>query len=166
MSLTPKFGITELEAAQSQPEIVVNEGTRLLETMSQLIVIDKDLSAPPSAPDDGDTYLVPSGATGEWANYPFHIAVAIGGDWFYVAPRIGYIAYVEDEGVYYQYSAGSPSGWSALDLGIPETPVTATITVQDIGSPDVTFNGIQTIQFTGNVVVEQVNATTIKITVL
>lgn len=167
MSQTPKFAITEMDAAQSQPEIVVNEALRILETMSQLLVIDKDVNAPPASPDDGDTYLIPSGSSGEWASYPFHIAVAVGGSWVYIEPRIGYLAYVEDEDLYYQYGLGSPSGWVAMDFGGSGGGGSGIsgITVRDVGSPSVTFNLITTLELLGNVSVTQPSSGTVRIDV-
>ncbi len=87
MSETPLLGITELEASQSQPEIPVNEAIRVLESgAGQLIVIDKDLSVPPVSPAEGDVYIIPSGASGVWASFPFHIAICIGGLLWFLTP--------------------------------------------------------------------------------
>ena len=145
---TPKYGIIELEAAQSQPEIVVNEGIRVLEAMSQLRVLDKDLAAPPASPSDGDTYLIPSGASGAWSSFPFYITVAIGGSWVYMPPRIGYLAYVTDEDLYYQYSAGSPSGWTQVDFAGTGGGL-AGVDIFGIGSPGISVPQATGIRFDG-----------------
>jgi len=168
MSETPKYSITELEAAQSQPEIVVNEAIRILETMSQLRVLDKDVNAPPGSPDDGDTYIIPSGSSGEWASFPFYIAVASGGAWVYIPPQTGYLAYLVDEDLYYQFTTGSPSGWVQIDLGGTGGGGggSASITVEDVGCPTVSFNGITKLQFVGNISVQQIDAVTVRIEVL
>lgn len=149
---TPKFGILELESAQSQPEVVVNEGTRVLEAMSQLRVLDKDTSTPPSSPEDGDAYIVPSGATGAWLSYPFHIAISISGDWFFVVPQTGYLAYVVDEDLYYQFTTGSPSGWEVLNLSGGSSEPSESIQGIDvigISSPGVTVSQATALRFTG-----------------
>ena len=168
MSETPKYGITEMEAAQSQPEIVVNEAIRVLEAMSQLRVLDKDVNVPPSSPDEGDTYIIPSGSTGDWSGFPFYIAVAVGGEWVYIPPKTGYIAYLVDEDLYYQFTSGSPSGWVEMDLGGTGGGGggSATITVEDVSCPTQTFNGITKLQFVGNISVTQIDSVTVRIEVL
>lgn len=113
MSDTPLLGITEMEASQAQPEIVFNEAIRKLEAMSPLQAIDKDLTAPPVSPADGDRYLVPSNATGDWSGRTFNVALNINGVWHYLVPSPGWRCYVQDEGIDYVYTPGSPSGWVA-----------------------------------------------------
>lgn len=111
MATTPLLGITELEASQAQPEIVINEALRKLEAMSPLQVLDKDTTTPPVSPADGDRYIVPSGATGDWLPHQFDIALNINGTWHFLTPRPGWRAYVEDEGIDYLFTPGSPTGW-------------------------------------------------------
>lgn len=114
MSTTPLLGITELEANQAQPEVVINEALRKLEAMSPLQAHDKDLTTPPGSPADGDRYIVPGSATGDWADHANQIALAINGIWHFLQPIPGWICYVEDEDLYYQFTPGSPTGWVAM----------------------------------------------------
>jgi hypothetical protein len=115
MSTTPLLGITELEANQAQPEVIINEALRKLEAMSPLQAHDKDLTAPPGSPADGDRYIVPTGATGDWAGpNQFAIALLINGTWHFLTPIAGWVCYVEDEDLYYQFTPGSPTGWVAM----------------------------------------------------
>jgi hypothetical protein len=114
MSTTPLLGITEMEANQAQPEVIFNEALRKLEAMSPLQAHDKDLSAPPGSPTDGDRYIIGGAPTGAWANRDGQIALAINGTWHFLAPIAGWICYVEDEALYYQYTPGSPTGWVVM----------------------------------------------------
>lgn len=114
MSTTPLLGITEMEANQAQPEVVFNEALRKLEAMSPLQAHDKDQTAPPGTPADGDRYLVPPGATGVWLDHVFAVALYINGTWHFLAPIAGWVCYVEDEALYYQFTPGSPTGWVAM----------------------------------------------------
>lgn len=75
-----------------------------------LSVSDRDLSAPPTSPVNGDRYLIPAGATGEWAGRTDQVAVRIDNIWNYHMPNIGWLCYVEDEALLSVYKA---SGWSA-----------------------------------------------------
>lgn len=76
----------------------------------QLSVLDRDLTAPPGTPAAGDTYLVGAAATGDWATHDDDVAVWDGVAWVYYTPRIGWVAYIEDEG---KISAFKATGWSA-----------------------------------------------------
>lgn len=77
-----------------------------------LSVKDRDLAAPPGSPADGDTYIIAASATGAWVGKGGQIAVwdATGAAWVFGVPRIGWIAYIEDEAKLAAYTAG---GWSA-----------------------------------------------------
>lgn len=79
---------------------------RKLSALAQLSVIDKDLTAPPGSPSDGDIYIVGQSATGGWATQDGKIALRDDGAWVFLDALTGLIAYVEDEGVYYRYDAG------------------------------------------------------------
>lgn len=75
-----------------------------------LSVKDRDLTAPPGSPASGDTYIVAASATGAWASHDGHVAVWDGATWVFYTPRVGWVAYVEDEEKLTAYKA---PGWSA-----------------------------------------------------
>ncbi|MFN4003776.1 MAG: DUF2793 domain-containing protein [Hylemonella sp.] len=75
-----------------------------------LSVKDRDLTAPPASPANGDRYIIPAGATGAWSGKTGQIAVHIAGSWEYHAPQVGWVAYIEDEAKLAVFKA---SGWSA-----------------------------------------------------
>lgn len=77
---------------------------------THLSVLDRNLSTPPGSPASGDTYIVGSSATGDWATHEGHVAIWDGSAWVFGIPRIGWIAYIEDEEVLSAFKAG---GWSA-----------------------------------------------------
>ncbi len=74
-----------------------------------LSVKDRDLTEPPSSPAAGDTYIVGPSATGFWATHDGRVAVWTGTAWAVYQPRVGWVAYIEDEEVLSAYKAG---GWS------------------------------------------------------
>jgi hypothetical protein len=55
-----------LLAAEAQKHVPHNVALRLLDGLVQLALLDRDLTAPPGSPADGDRYIVASGATGDW----------------------------------------------------------------------------------------------------
>jgi hypothetical protein len=76
-----------------------------------LSVKDRDLNTPPVSPSDGDGYIVGPSPTGAWATHAGKVTVFAGTDgWVFGTPRIGWVAYIEDEQKLTAYKAG---GWSA-----------------------------------------------------
>ncbi|MCC5993786.1 MAG: DUF2793 domain-containing protein [Rhodobacteraceae bacterium] len=95
-------------AAQAQKHVTHNEALRLLDGLVQLAVLARDLTAPPSSPADGDRYIVASGATGDWTGWDLNIALWTDAAWLRLPPRIGWRAWVEDEGLLLVYDG---AGW-------------------------------------------------------
>ena len=90
-------------AAQAQKHVTHNEALRLLDGLVQLSVLDRDLTAPPGSPADGDRYIVASGATGAWTGWDLNVALWTDGTWLRLPPRTGWRAWVEDEGLLLVY---------------------------------------------------------------
>jgi hypothetical protein len=86
-----------LAAAQAQKHVTHNDALVLLDTLVAPRVLDRDLSAPPGVPADGDAYLVASGASGDWSGHDGAIAWCIDGGWRFAAPFAGLTLYVADE---------------------------------------------------------------------
>ena len=57
----------------------------MLDGLVQLSVLDRDLTAPPGSPADGDRYIVASGATGDWAGWDLNVALWTDGAWLRLA---------------------------------------------------------------------------------
>ena len=95
-------------AAQAQKHVTHNEALRLLDGLVQLSVLDRDLTAPPGSPADGDRYIVGSGATGDWAGWDLNVALWTDGAWMRLPSRTGWRAWVEDEGLLLVYDG---AGW-------------------------------------------------------
>ncbi|KZE36564.1 DUF2793 domain-containing protein [Chelatococcus daeguensis] len=100
---TPHLLLPYILAAQAQKHVTHNETLRLLDGLVQLSVLDRDLTAPPGSPADGDRYIVASGATGVWAGWDLNVALWTDGTWLRLPPRTGWRAWVEDEGLLLVY---------------------------------------------------------------
>lgn len=74
-----------------------------------LSVKDRDLTTPPGSPAAGDTYIVGPVATGDWAGKDSQVTIWDGTAWVFGTPRIGWVAYIEDEE---KLSAYRAAGWS------------------------------------------------------
>lgn len=78
-----------------------------------LSVRDRDITDPTTlTPADGDTHIVAASAINDWAGHDGKVAVYDAGttSWVFYAPRVGWVAYIEDEEVLSAYKA---AGWSA-----------------------------------------------------
>jgi Protein of unknown function (DUF2793)./C1q domain. len=85
---------------------------RGLDGLIQCRVKDKDLTAPPGAPVNGDMYIVGPAPTGAWATHAGKLAryfdVGVGAPgWEFYAPKGGWRAYVDDEAATYEYTGSS-----------------------------------------------------------
>jgi len=103
-------------AAQAQKHVTHNEALRLLDGLVQLAVLDRDLTAPPGSPADGDRYIVASGATGDWAGWDLNAALYADGAWLRLPPRAGWRAWVEDEGLLLVYDGSNWIGTTPAAL--------------------------------------------------
>ncbi|MEW5963635.1 MAG: DUF2793 domain-containing protein [Pseudomonadota bacterium] len=96
MDDTPNLVLPYIMAAQSQKHVTHNEALRVLDAIVQLSVLDRDLTAPPGSPADGDRYIVAAGATGAWAGHDGEIAAFQDGAWLFYLPREGWICWIAD----------------------------------------------------------------------
>ena len=124
MSTTARLGLPLIAASQAQKEVTHNEALARLDGLSHLAVLDRDLSAPPAA-NEGDTYLVASGASGAWAGEEGKLAHFADGAWAFYAPFPGLIAFVADEGTLAVYTAGGWKDYGGLLSGIAVLSQTA-----------------------------------------
>ena len=97
--ISPHLLLPFILAAQAQKHVTHNEAIRLLDAIVQLSVLDRDQTAPPVSPIDGDRYIVASGATGFWAGWDLNVATWIDGVWMRLVPRPGWLAWIADETV-------------------------------------------------------------------
>jgi hypothetical protein len=74
MSETFHLGLPLLAAAQAQKHVTHNEALLALDALVHLACLDRDLSAPPAAPGEGDRYLVGPSPSGPWAGHAGEIA--------------------------------------------------------------------------------------------
>jgi len=106
--------LPEWEEAQSQPWVTHNTALRVLDCLTQLCILDRDLTEPPADPEEGDCYIPAATATDDWAGHENDVAMYIGGAWVFRTPKIGWHAYCVDEEVNIQFVAGSPDGWETV----------------------------------------------------
>ncbi|MBI4388976.1 MAG: DUF2793 domain-containing protein [Nitrospinae bacterium] len=101
--------MSELSVSQGSKEITHNEALRVLDTLVNSGVEDKDLTAPPGSPANGALYIVAAGATGAWASQDGKLAQYYSAAWYFHTPKEGWIVYIKDEDLIYVYNG---SAWT------------------------------------------------------
>ncbi len=121
-----KLRIPYIAASQAQKHVTHNEGMTLLDTLVQLAVKDKDLTAPPGSPAEGDCYIVAGAggtATGAWVGWEERVARYIDGEWRSYLPGAGsgagWTAYVVDEAALYVFNG---TAWGLFSGGGGSAP--------------------------------------------
>lgn len=97
MSETPLLGLPLLEAAQAQKHVTHNEALLLLDGQVHLSVVTRTLASPPASLNDGDRYLIASGANGDWLGHDGAVALREAGAWQFSVARKGWRLWLEDE---------------------------------------------------------------------
>lgn len=94
-------------------------------------VLDKDLTAPPGSPAEGDSYYIATAATGDWAGKDGLVAIFGAHGWHYRTPGEGDQFYVADEPAYYHLNASLELVKGFGDLALAD----ASIGVEKLKSP-------------------------------
>ena len=97
--LSPRLSMPFLLPAQAQKHVTHNEALSRLDALVQAAAASRSVTAPPASPAAGDSYIVPSGATGAWAGQAAALAVHDGVAWSFITPRPGWRVHVVDEGL-------------------------------------------------------------------
>jgi hypothetical protein len=108
-SRTPRLGLPYLAAGQTQKHVTLNTALAGLDGLVQTAVVSRTLTAPSSAPLDGEIWLVPPQATSaDWKDLAGKLVRFEGGSWSTLPVVEGQLAYVKDEKVLVLLGAG---GW-------------------------------------------------------
>lgn len=143
MDDTPNLKLPYIMAAQAQKHVTHNEAIRALDAVVQLGVLDRDLTAPPGTPTNGDRYIVKATATGDWSGQEDNIAHYGDNAWLFYAAKEGWISWVDDEDVLLVYSG---TAWVPYPGEIQNTPLFGVNATADIvnrlsvSSPAILFN--------------------------
>lgn len=117
MSNSSRLALPYLAAGQAQKHITVNESLLRLDALVQLSAVSASVAAEPASPDDGDTYILPGGKSGDaWdAMADGALAYWRDGAWEELTPKVGWRCFVEDVEALFAYGAGGWSGVAASD---------------------------------------------------
>ena len=133
---TPHLALPLIAAAQAGKHVTHNEALADLDTLVQLACLDKDRTAPPAAPAEGDRYLVAAAApTGAWTGLSGRIVRFQDGAWAGFVPKPGWLAYVLDEADLYVFDGAA---WTSVTRSLSVLQNLALLglgTLADAGTP-------------------------------
>ena len=115
MDSTSNLSLPFIMAAQAQKHVTHNEALNALDAVVQLMVLDKDLAAPPGSPAEGARYIVGPSPTGAWSGQTGRIAAFQDGAWAFYAPQEGWRAWVADEDKLYVWNGAA---WGLFTAGL------------------------------------------------
>ncbi|MEN2986727.1 DUF2793 domain-containing protein [Tistrella sp. BH-R2-4] len=104
---TPRLTLPFLSAAAAQKHVQHNEALALLDVAAQMTVKNRTLTTPPSSPAEGDAHLISTGANGLWAWRDGQLAIWTSGGWRFIAPRDGWIVFIEAEQIFIARRGGA-----------------------------------------------------------
>lgn len=98
MDETSQLGLPLLQPAQAQKHVTVNEALTRLDGLTQMTLQSITVSTPPTIAADGEVFGVPNGSVNAWDGHAGQIAIFSNGGWVFVAPRVGWRAFIADTG--------------------------------------------------------------------
>src|SRR4051812_44011899 len=114
MSASANLALPFIEGGELLADVTLNETLRLIDTLVQLAIVDRDLNAPSGSPAEGQRWIVKASPspTGAWAGHGNHVAAWQDEAWVFCTPRNGWLAYLIDEGALIAWN-----GTSWVDAG-------------------------------------------------
>jgi hypothetical protein len=123
---TPLLGTSEIAEGVANQVPTHNLALRQLEART-IRALSMITMAPPAAV-EGDSYIIPAGATGAWAGKAGQIAAFIGGAWSYLVPIEGIRLWINDLDAEYVYDGAA---WVANGGGGAEDAIAAHVAETD-----------------------------------
>lgn len=131
---TPRFGLPLLATGQAQKEVTHNEAIAAVDRLLHPAVVSRQQLEPPPSATAGQSWIVPAGATGAWAQRDDCLATHDGFGWQFDVPRAGMFAFVADEAGFVAYDEGWTADWPVSGLRIAGRPVLSA-TPETIAAP-------------------------------
>ena len=109
---SPRLALSYIAPQQAQKHVTVNESLRRLDVLTQLTVRSSRRDDEPTAPGEGEGYVLTPGRTGaNWSAMTAHrLAIFQDGAWVEITPQAGWRAYALDEAALLVFDGTS---WSA-----------------------------------------------------
>lgn len=96
MEQTNHLKLPYILPSQAQKHVTHNEALRMLDAIVQLAVIAHDYTHPDPEALEGDRYIIPENAGGDWVEHKQKIAAFTDGSWYYFEPQAGWLCYIKN----------------------------------------------------------------------
>ena len=100
-----RLALPFIQASQAQKHLPHNAAIQMLDQITQLSVLSRSFSQAPSAPNEGDQYIIPDNHS--WPANTGQIAIYEGAGWIYLTPRNGWQAWDQETQSLLVFSAGT-----------------------------------------------------------
>ena len=115
--ITHHLSLPYIMPSQAQKHVTHNEALRMLDAVVQLSVLDTGINQAPSAPNEGERYLIGDNPSSPWDGKPNQIAAYIDGAWMYFQPGEGWLTWNQASSELLIFSGGM---WQAIQSGASE----------------------------------------------
>lgn len=125
MDDTPRLSLPQIISGQALKHITHNEALLRLDALVQASVESSAITLPPTAPLEGEAWIVPVAATGAWAGHSEEIAAFQAGAWSFYDPAPGWQVFDKATGTLCIFSG---TGWiavAATGAGLPQLGINA-----------------------------------------
>lgn len=116
MTETSLLNLPYIAPSQAQKHVTHNEALRMLDALVQLSSSSASVAIPPLSPFEGQRFIIPDGAAGDWAGKTGSVAAWQDGGWAFYLPQPGWRCFVEDTGALMMFSGGA---WTGLESPLP-----------------------------------------------
>lgn len=124
--LSGKLKLAMAEANATGQVARVNAYADAIDALGGTIAVkDKDLTTPPALTSSGNGYIVPAGASGDWATKAKYLAFDYNSAWVYFPPWKGATVYVDDEDKDYKYDG---TNWVIKTASTTVAPILTWVT--------------------------------------
>jgi hypothetical protein len=106
VNTTARWALPLLHAGQAQKELDHNEALALIDLALHACVEAIGVDVPPSAPVDGQCWIVGAEPVGDWAGQALALAGWTAGGWRFVGPRDGMVVACREGGVIARFGNG------------------------------------------------------------
>ena len=126
MDQSPRLSLPFIMPGQAQKHITHNEAIQALDALVQASVESRSLAAPPASPLEGECWLVPSGASGDWAGHATELASWQAGAWLFLDPAPGWLVYCKADQALLVFDGTAWQALAALGSALPRLGINTT----------------------------------------
>ena len=122
MGLSTRLQFTYMAEGAAGNAVSGNTALDRVELLIDPNILDRDLTAAPGSPADGDQYILAGAGSGAWSGHGAGEIAYYKAGWYFATPKGGMQAYVKDEGVWIAYSS-TAAAWKVFSVEGNTAPV-------------------------------------------